>query len=770
MRNARGQGRVPAALNLASSAHDTFAAGAGVLDAAHAAEDTALAAEAAGVPRAPSSALGLGAFAEAQRAATRRMEGLPRAPSSATFPHFPPSVRAQHRAPTAEARAASPVAAAASLAPATYARARSSDTRTTLPSPSFPRRPMSSADTRGPAAGSLLRSDPASPALREYAASSASHTPRLGAHGARFPYTAAAAAASDQRTQLHVRNLPYSVRWQDVKDLFRRAGTVLRADVHLTADNRSCGTGTVLFATEDDALRAVDALHGYTWQGRVLDVQLESPSRPSSGLAHHAPGGTASPASPRVGGVESLPLPPPPPLRFVPYTTPSDAEMAWPPMPMAPMPPHAPPTAPPALPFPGRVLFIGNLPFNCQWQDLKDLFRAAGNIQRADVALNADGRSRGFGTVLFASPEDAQNAVRLYHGYELNGRVLKVHFDRLAHYGPVHGIPTEPAQYTAAFASPAAAGDAARRGATAIDGESLVAPSGRPSADARVHASAAAAASAAGAAAAAHWHEPHAAPAAHGGARRPERIALPPPAPTVPPAAGTPGLGVPMTPGMPGFLMRPVLDTPPLYPSSLLSPGAGPWSPAGGAPPMVLGGMPAPYGSAAPGAPLDYLSSMTMPYTPGAELGGMHGINSAAFFPHAANLPPTPHWSQPVRPRQEAPVLTPAALGDVQPTPGAPHAPHGGDANAASGAGEAADEYPFPSVPAPTDTTPTPARGAEPSGGATPTGATPMHAPPAPGVHDLNAALASLDIGARAPTPRDVNEKEGHEQATTQRA
>ena len=135
---------------------------------------------------------------------------------------------------------------------------------------------------------------------------------------------------------------------------------------------------------------------------------------------------------------------------------------------MAPMPPHAPPTS---LPFPGRVLFIGNLPFNCQWQDLKDLFRAAGNIQRADVALNADGRSRGFGTVLFASPEDAQNAVRLYHGYELNGRVLKVHFDRLAHYGPVHGIPTEPAQYTAAFASPApSAMESARRGAAGASG------------------------------------------------------------------------------------------------------------------------------------------------------------------------------------------------------------------------------------------------------------------------------------------------------------
>lgn len=752
MRNARGQGRVPAALNLSSSAHDIYSAGTGAFDAAYPAEDAAFAPEAPGVPRAPSSALGLGGFAEAQRAVTKHMNGLPRAPSSATFAHFPSDIHTQRRVPSAEARTVSPAPGAASLAPSTYTRARSTDTRgTTLPSPSFPRRPVSSADTRGGGAGSLLRSDPASPALREYAASSAAHTPRLGTAGTRFPYTAAAAAASDQRTQLHVRNLPYSVRWQDVKDLFRRAGTVLRADVHLTADNRSCGTGTVLLATEDDALRAVDALHGYTWQGRVLDVQLEPPSRPSSGLAHDAPAPAASPSSVRASGPEPLPPPPPPALRFVPYAPPSDAEMAWPPMPMAPMPPHAPPTS---LPFPGRVLFIGNLPFNCQWQDLKDLFRAAGNIQRADVALNADGRSRGFGTVLFASPEDAQNAVRLYHGYELNGRVLKVHFDRLAHYGPVHGIPTEPAQYTAAFASPApSAMESARRGAAAIDGDSLDVPSMRTSADARVHASAAAAAGAAGAAAAAHWHEPHAhaaASAASGGARRPERIALPPLAPTAPPAGATPGLGVPMTPGMPGFMMRPVLDTPPLYPSSLLSPGAGPWSSAGGgAPPMMLGGLPAPYGNAAPGASLDYVPSMSMPYAHGTELGGMHGMNPAAFFPHAANLPPTPHWSQPVRPRHEPPALTPAALGDgVQPTPGAPHM---ADARAGAGAG-AADEYPFPSVPAPTDTAPS--HGASASDGATPTGATPTHAPPAPGVGELSDALAALDVGARAPTPR----------------
>jgi RNA recognition motif. (a.k.a. RRM, RBD, or RNP domain) len=69
--------------------------------------------------------------------------------------------------------------------------------------------------------------------------------------------------------------LPYRVRWQDLKDLFRKAGTVLRADVSLGPDNRSRGHGTVLLATAEDAGRAVDMFNGYSWQSRVLEVRLD---------------------------------------------------------------------------------------------------------------------------------------------------------------------------------------------------------------------------------------------------------------------------------------------------------------------------------------------------------------------------------------------------------------------------------------------------------------------------------------------------------------
>lgn len=106
---------------------------------------------------------------------------------------------------------------------------------------------------------------------------------------------------------------------------------------------------------------------------------------------------------------------------------------------------------PPAPSFAGRLLFVGNLPFQMQWQDLKDLFRNAGNILRADIAIGPDNRSRGFGTVLFATTEDASNAVKMYDGYDYQGRTLRVHVDKFTSQmqpprpppmmGPPYGLP-----------------------------------------------------------------------------------------------------------------------------------------------------------------------------------------------------------------------------------------------------------------------------------------------------------------------------------------
>ncbi|KAI8066510.1 hypothetical protein BC940DRAFT_62940 [Gongronella butleri] len=194
--------------------------------------------------------------------------------------------------------------------------------------------------------------------------------------------------------------LPFRVRWQDVKDLFRGAGTVLRADVALSYDNRSKGHGTVLFSSVEDAQRAIDKFHNYRWHGRILEIREDRSyveRNASDAIAGDQPQHDSEQSQDRENdSVQSLLSP--------------DQGVS-----------HL-----------GRQLFIGNLPFGAQWQDIKDLFRPAGRIIRADVAQDYDGRSRGFGTVLFASPDDADKAIDMYDGYEYQGRRLRVHHDKFA--------------------------------------------------------------------------------------------------------------------------------------------------------------------------------------------------------------------------------------------------------------------------------------------------------------------------------------------------
>ncbi|KAF9914904.1 hypothetical protein BX616_007344, partial [Lobosporangium transversale] len=210
-----------------------------------------------------------------------------------------------------------------------------------------------------------------------------------------------------QRRTIHIGNIPSRVRWQDLKDLFRKAGRVIRADVILGPDNRSHIFGTVIFATEEEARNAIQMFDRFHWHDRVIHVQEARP-----GLEH----GLHSLEGSQIRGTGSGPN----------YGGPFFRS----PLPMNPNFVH------------GRQVFVGNLPFTCQWQDLKDLFRKAGDIIRADVTLGYDGRSRGFGSVLFATPEGARNAIAMFDGQEYNGRTLRVHYGRagpMGHGPMIHG-------------------------------------------------------------------------------------------------------------------------------------------------------------------------------------------------------------------------------------------------------------------------------------------------------------------------------------------
>ena len=72
------------------------------------------------------------------------------------------------------------------------------------------------------------------------------------------------------------------------------------------------------------------------------------------------------------------------------------------------------------------------LPWAYTWKELKPLFEEYGDIERADVVIGRDGRSRGYGTVRFVSTAAAESAIAAKNGTELEGRALTVKLDRFA--------------------------------------------------------------------------------------------------------------------------------------------------------------------------------------------------------------------------------------------------------------------------------------------------------------------------------------------------
>jgi hypothetical protein len=75
---------------------------------------------------------------------------------------------------------------------------------------------------------------------------------------------------------LIITNLPYRVRWQELKDLFRRFGHPSRSEVLLGPDSRSRGIGYVVMSSYEEALRCVSGLKDYEWFGRTIQVSLDT--------------------------------------------------------------------------------------------------------------------------------------------------------------------------------------------------------------------------------------------------------------------------------------------------------------------------------------------------------------------------------------------------------------------------------------------------------------------------------------------------------------
>ena len=72
-------------------------------------------------------------------------------------------------------------------------------------------------------------------------------------------------------------------------------------------------------------------------------------------------------------------------------------------------------------------LYVGNLSFRTSAEELEQLFSQAGTVQSASIIEDREtGRSRGFGFVEMATPEEGNAAIQQFNGKEVGGRALTV--------------------------------------------------------------------------------------------------------------------------------------------------------------------------------------------------------------------------------------------------------------------------------------------------------------------------------------------------------
>ncbi|CAM0953764.1 unnamed protein product [Alopecurus aequalis] len=75
----------------------------------------------------------------------------------------------------------------------------------------------------------------------------------------------------------------------------------------------------------------------------------------------------------------------------------------------------------------GRTVYVGNLPGHVDNERLRLSFQQAGVVLFSKVIYDREtGRSRGFGYVTMSTAQEAEAAVRIYHGSEVYGRPLAV--------------------------------------------------------------------------------------------------------------------------------------------------------------------------------------------------------------------------------------------------------------------------------------------------------------------------------------------------------
>lgn len=74
-----------------------------------------------------------------------------------------------------------------------------------------------------------------------------------------------------------------------------------------------------------------------------------------------------------------------------------------------------------------KKLYVGGLSYDTTEDGLRDLFAQAGSVDSVAVIMDRmSGRSKGFGFVEMSTEAEAQSAIEMFNGKELDGRSITV--------------------------------------------------------------------------------------------------------------------------------------------------------------------------------------------------------------------------------------------------------------------------------------------------------------------------------------------------------
>jgi len=69
----------------------------------------------------------------------------------------------------------------------------------------------------------------------------------------------------------------------------------------------------------------------------------------------------------------------------------------------------------------GKKLFVGGIPWGIKEDDLREAFSKAGTVESVAIIIDRmSGRSKGFGFVEMSSKEEAQAAIEMWNGKEMD--------------------------------------------------------------------------------------------------------------------------------------------------------------------------------------------------------------------------------------------------------------------------------------------------------------------------------------------------------------